>query len=89
FVWAGKSLLKEVRIAPGEQVEIRLRPAPDDAVDVPPDVINALRSAGMTDPWDALTPGKRRGLLYSVNSAKRAETRAKRIAKLMTDLKDL
>ena len=86
FVWAGKSVLKDIGIEPGERIEVRLRPAPDDAVDVPPDVINAIRSAGLTDAWDALTPGRKRGLLHSVNTAKRAETRIKRIAKLLTEV---
>tara|TARA_R110002072_G_scaffold14284_1_gene59538 strand:- start:362 stop:565 length:204 start_codon:yes stop_codon:yes gene_type:complete len=35
-----------------------------------------------TAAWEALTPGKRRGLLHPISSAKRAETRAKRIANL-------
>jgi len=86
FVWTGKSVLKNIGIEPGERIEIRLRPASDDAVDVPPDVINALRSAGQTEAWDALTPGKKRGLLHQVNSAKRAETRIKRIAKLLQEV---
>ena len=86
FVWAGKSLLGQIGIEPGEQVEIRLRAAPDDEVDVPADVRTALRSAGLSEDWDTLTPGRQRGMLYQVNSAKRAETRAKRIAKLLSEL---
>ncbi len=88
FLWAGKSLLRDVGIEPGERIEIRLRAAPDDAVDVPSDVINALRSAGLSDVWAGLSAGKKRGMLYQVNSAKRADTRTKRIAKLLNELKD-
>lgn len=87
FVWAGKSLLREIGIEPGEQIEIRLRAAPNDLVEVPADVVNALRSAGVTDKWDSLTSGKQRGMLYQVTSAKRAETRVKRIAKLLAEVK--
>lgn len=87
FVWAGKSLLREVGIEPGEQIEIRFRAAPNDLVEVPADVVNALRSAGVTDKWDSLTAGKQRGMLYQVTSAKRAETRVKRIAKLLAEVK--
>ncbi|SLN29373.1 YdeI/OmpD-associated family protein [Pseudooctadecabacter jejudonensis] len=87
FLYAGKSLLRQVGITAGERVEVRLRPAPADDVDVPPDVINAIRSAGITEIWGALTPGKQRGLLYAVNSAKRADTRQRRIAALIIELK--
>ena len=86
FLWAGKSLLRAAGIAPGEVVEIRLRPAPDDAVEVPPDVTRAIRSAGRTGAWEALTPGKQRGMLYQIASAKRPETRTKRIAALLGQL---
>jgi hypothetical protein len=86
FLWAGSSLLERVGIALGEPVEIRLRPAPDDRVDLDPDVDAALRSAGILETWEALTPGKRRGLLYQIATAKTAPTRVKRIAKLVADL---
>lgn len=86
FLWAGQSLLDRVGIAPGDRVEIRLRPAPDDRVDTPPDVAAALAAAGLTARWEALTPGKRRGLLYKIDTAKTAPTRSKRIAALIADL---
>ncbi len=86
FVWTGKSLLDRIGIDPGGEVEVRLRPAPDDAVDVPDDVTSALHAAGKTAAWDALTPGKQRGLLYQVSTAKRADTRARRIAALVDGL---
>ncbi|MEL6838395.1 MAG: YdeI/OmpD-associated family protein [Pseudomonadota bacterium] len=84
FLWTGKSLLQEIGIAPGEPVYVRLRKA-DDSVETPEDVMLALRQADATAKWEALTPGKKRGLLHGVNTAKRAETRAKRIAKLIAD----
>lgn len=89
FIWAGKTLLREVGIDPGERIEVRLRAAPDDLVEVPSDVVNALRSAGLTESWDSLTAGKQRGMLYQVTSAKRAETRLKRIAKLLAEVNAL
>ena len=85
FLWAGKSLLDEIGIAPGEPLDVRLRKA-DDKVDTPEDVMLALRQADATATWEALTPGKKRGLLHQINIAKRAETRAKRIAKLVADI---
>jgi hypothetical protein len=86
FLWTGQSLLDRVGMAPGERIEIRLRPAPDDRVDTPPDVVAALAAAGLTARWEALTPGKRRGLLYKIDTAKTAPTRSKRIAALIADL---
>lgn len=85
FLWTGKSLMDQIGIAPGAPLDIRLRKA-DDSVDTPEDVMLALRQADATAIWEALTPGKKRGLLHQVNTAKRAETRAKRITKLIADI---
>jgi hypothetical protein len=87
FLWAGKSLLDRVGLSPGEPFEARLRPAAADVVDVPSDVMAALRAAGLGDVWDRLTPGKKRTLLYPVETAKRPETRANRIVKLLDTLR--
>lgn len=86
FLWTGQSLMDRTGLRPGEAFEVRLRPAPDDVVDTPPDVSAALMAAGVADVWEGLTPGKRRGLLYKVDTAKTAATRAKRIAALMAEL---
>jgi uncharacterized protein YdeI (YjbR/CyaY-like superfamily) len=86
FLWAGQSLLDRLGIAPGEPVEVRLRPAPPDEVDTPDDISLALRQADATLLWEALTPGKRRGLLYRIDTAKTPATRAKRIAALIESL---
>lgn len=86
FLWTGKSLLTKIGIEPGEVFEARLRAADPDALDVPSDVVNAIRSAGLSEIWDALTPGKKRGLLHTIETAKRTETRLKRIAKLLASL---
>ena len=87
FLWTGSSLLDRIGIQPGEPVEVRLRPAPDDRVDLDPDIEAALRAAGVLVAWESLTPGKRRGLLYQIATAKTEPTRLKRIARLVEDLK--
>ena len=46
FLWAGKSLLSKVGIEPGEVIDVRLRKADPDDVDVPRDVLLAVRSGG-------------------------------------------
>lgn len=88
FLWAGQSLLDRLGVVPGEWLDVRLRPADPDVVDVPDDVAAAIRAGGRQAAWDALTPGKRRGLLYQVATAKTAPTRAKRIAALVAGLPD-
>ncbi|MBC7737910.1 MAG: YdeI/OmpD-associated family protein [Candidatus Saccharibacteria bacterium] len=86
FVWAGQSLLSRTGVAPGDVVEVRLRLAPPDEVETPDDVDGALQHNGLIKAWQALTAGKRRGLLYQIETAKRPETRAKRIAALMLEM---
>ena len=86
FLWAGQSLLDRIGLTPGDPVEVRLRPAPDDRVDLPDDIAADLRAAGAFAAWERLTPGKRRGHLYQIDIARTAATRAKRIAALITGL---
>lgn len=86
FLWAGQSLLDRVGITPGEPVEVRLRPAPDDRVDTPDDIAAALRASGASAAWDALTHGKRRGLIYQISTAKTDATRSKRTLALTRTL---
>jgi hypothetical protein len=86
FLWTGQSLIDRIGIQPGEPVEVRLRPAPDDRVDLDPDVEAALRAGGILDRWENLTPGKRRGLLYQIATTKSEPTRQKRIQRLVEDL---
>ena len=86
FLWTGKTLLEASGLAPGERFEVRLKKADASIVEVPDDVRRALKSGGVLDDWEALTPGNRRGRLHQIETAKRAETRANRISKLVRDL---
>ncbi|MEM9474455.1 MAG: YdeI/OmpD-associated family protein [Pseudomonadota bacterium] len=88
FLWAGKTLLDAAGIAPGEWIEVRLRKADPDAVEVPGDVTAALYAAGAVAAFEALSPGKKRGVLHRIETAKRAETRMKRIAEMIAGLGD-
>ena len=87
FLWAGQSLLDRIGMAPGDLVEMRLRPAPDDRVDLDPDVEATLRAGGVMAAWESLTPGRRRGELYRIATAKTESTRQKRITKLVDSLR--
>jgi hypothetical protein len=88
FLWAGQSLINRIGVAPGDLLDVRLRPAPDDRVDLPDDVAAAIRTAGQAEAWQALTPGRQRGLLYPVDSAKTPPTRDRRITALVAALAD-
>lgn len=83
FLWTGKSLLDRLGIGPGQPLDVRLRKAASDEVDTPDDLISALRAAGQAERWDSLTPGRRRGLLYQISTAKTAATRTKRISSIV------
>lgn len=86
FLWAGSSLLRRLGVAAGDPVEARLRPVDPDHVPVPEDLADALAAAGRRDAWDALTPGRRRGLLQPLATARTEATRARRVAALVEGL---
>ena len=83
FLWAGKSLLAKLKIEAGQPLQVRLRIADPDEVVVPEDIHKALVRAGLLAAWEQLTPGKRRSLLYPVESARTEPTRGKRIDVLL------
>ncbi len=86
FLWAGAALLRRLRAEPGEPVECALAPVDADVVDLPDDVRSALGEAGALDTWEALTPAARRRRLHTVESARREQTRVRRIAELVAAL---
>jgi hypothetical protein len=86
FLWAGQALLDRIHVGIGEVIEVRLRPADPDLVAVDDDIMAALRAADAMVQWDQLTPGKQRGLLHQVATAKTQATRSKRIANLIAGL---
>jgi uncharacterized protein YdeI (YjbR/CyaY-like superfamily) len=57
-----------------------------DAVEagtMPPDLKKALAAAGVRKVYDAWPPGRQKQCLYYLNDARKPETRAKRIAKVI------
>jgi Bacteriocin-protection, YdeI or OmpD-Associated len=80
FLWTGQSLLDRIGIEPGEPVEVDAVVRGGAEADLDPDIEAALIAGG------ALTPGKRRGLLYQIATAKTEPTRQKRITRLLEDL---
>lgn len=81
YVILNPKLLKATGLTLGDMAEMRFRIDDQDRVDVPQDLAAALnRDPDVKALWDALTPGKKRGIAYSVDAAKRRETGDKRIA---------
>jgi len=67
----------------GDWINVRFNIDDQEAVDVPEALEWALAADGaFRAAWEALTPGKRRGLAYRVESAKTAATVAKRVAEV-------
>lgn len=82
-------LLQEAGVAIGDLVEVRLRVADQDAVDMPPELAAALAAhADARTAWDGLCAGKRRVFAHRVSAAKSPATRARRVAEVMEVLKD-
>ncbi|CAM4183203.1 YdeI/OmpD-associated family protein [Nocardia ninae] len=82
-----KAIRTELGKAPGDTVVVTV--SRDDAertVDVPDDLADALRSAGRRDAFDKLSYSRRREHVTAVTDAKRAETRTRRIAKIVDSL---
>lgn len=66
-------------------VDLEVDTAPR-TVEVPPDLAAALATAGSRDAFDALSPSARKAHVTSVESAKTAETRQRRIDAIITRL---
>ena len=74
-------------VAGGEEHEVTIEhdTAPR-SVEVPRDLATALTDAGVRDPFDALSHSARKEHVRSVEDAKQAETRQRRVAKIVAKL---
>jgi hypothetical protein len=71
----------------GDEVEVTLELDTEPrTVEVPDDLAAALAEGGLTAVFDALAPSKRKEHVRQVTSAKAAETRQRRIDKIITTL---
>ena len=89
YLMLSKKFLKANKLSMGDRVTVELAVADQDAVDVPEELRLALaaddRAAKI---WQGLTAGKQRGFAYRVSSAKRAETRERRVEEVLESLHD-
>lgn len=83
YLMLPKPALKVAGLRIGSRVEVSFRVLPQDDVDVPDELAMLIaKKATVRNAWKALSAGKQRGLAYFVASAKRAETRQARLAKV-------
>lgn len=83
------TLLRERGILVGDEVEVRFSLSDPDAIDLPAELRLALRAdRAVARVWGAMTVGRRRALAHRVGSAKRAETRQTRTARIVAALRD-
>lgn len=89
YLMVTRQLMKQGNLAVGDEVEVRLQIADQDHVDVPTELQLALDEDGDANTaWNQLTAGRQRGLVHRIVSAKRTETRAKRLAEVLATLKE-
>lgn len=81
--------LKKCGAKLGDHVDVEFTLDDPDAVDVPPELRHAVDTNGRaTQIWEQMTPGKKRGLAYRVASAKRPETRQRRVEAVLEEILD-
>lgn len=75
--------LKEAGLAIGDAVEVAFRVIAQDDVDVPEELARRLAQVQrLRAAWQKQTAGTQRGLAHFIDSARRAETRAARLARV-------
>ena len=80
FIMLSKRVLKERNLIVGSPIDVAIRIADQDGVEMPEELERALqKNPSARREWEKMTPGKRRGLAYHVTAAKTAPTRQKRV----------
>ncbi|MEM8592411.1 MAG: YdeI/OmpD-associated family protein [Pseudomonadota bacterium] len=84
-----KAMQRKTGLSDGDVIRIAFRFDDPDAVDVPPELAEALREdEGASDVWEALTTGTKRGFAHRVASAKTEPTRRKRVIEVLQALEE-
>jgi hypothetical protein len=83
-----KSIRSELGKGDGDAVTVTVeRDTGERVVEVPEDLAAALAEAGLREAFDGLSYSHRREHVNAINDAKKAETRARRIAKALEMLR--
>ena len=74
-----------LRTKAGDRVRLQMTVLDRAAVDYPSDLLSALRTAGATKDFKAMTPGKQNYIVRRIGEAAKPETRRKRIAEAVEE----
>ncbi|MDN3352046.1 YdeI/OmpD-associated family protein [Actinomadura sp. DC4] len=78
---------QDAGVTAGDTVEVTIEPDTDEPdVEVPADLAAALAEAAVTEVFGRLTPFRRREMVDAVVSAKKADTRARRVGQAVARL---
>ncbi|MFC0634365.1 YdeI/OmpD-associated family protein [Brevundimonas balnearis] len=87
YLMLNKTTLRAIDAGVGDEVEVRFRIEPQEAVDAPDDLLEAIaRDPAAATTWSRMTAGQRRGSSHMLSSAQRAETRRSRILTVVAAL---
>lgn len=87
YLMLGKRLLRQARLEVGDRATVAFRVVDQSTVEVPRELQFALDANSQAlAAWQAMTPGKQRGLAHKVASAVRPETRAGRVEDIVEAL---
>jgi hypothetical protein len=70
---------QETKTKVGDRIQIRITVLDRAGVEIPDDLIAALRAEGVTEAFNSLPPGKRNFIVRRIDEAAKPETREKRI----------
>ncbi len=87
YLIVARPKLKKAGLELGSPVKVAFRVIPQDDVDVPEELARELEvDTSAAEAWEALSPGKRRGLAYLISEPKTPKTRGVRLAKVLAML---
>jgi hypothetical protein len=79
YIRVRRKVRKEADLKEGDSVKVYITVLDRADITIPKDLAAALRAAGATARFKALTPGKKNYIIRRIDEASKPETRAKRI----------
>jgi len=70
---------KETHTKTGDSIRLRLTVLDRDSVEIPDDLLRALRAEGVAQAFQSLPPGKQNFIIRRIDEAAKPETRVRRI----------
>ena len=88
FIAISKKLMKEAAVAAGQEITVFIRLDEDDGLTLPEELAEVLEQDALGSKlYNALNPGKKRGMIYYISSSKNIDTRIKRSFYMIDKLK--